>query len=81
MTALLTVKVQTRSKNPGLRQTGPRAFRISVRAAPERGRANREVIVQLAEHLRVPPSRLKIVRGETSTEKWIEVTGDIHEHL
>jgi uncharacterized protein (TIGR00251 family) len=81
MTALLTVKVQPRAKKPGLEQVGPRAFRVRVRAAPEKGRANREVIERLAEHLGVPPSRLTIVRGETSSEKWIEVTGDVHEHL
>jgi uncharacterized protein YggU (UPF0235/DUF167 family) len=76
MTALLTVKVQTRAKKPGLERVGLRVFRVRVRAAPERGRANREVLERLAEHLGIPPSRLRIVRGETSSEKWIEVTGD-----
>jgi uncharacterized protein YggU (UPF0235/DUF167 family) len=81
MTELLTVKVHPRSKTPGLERVGPRAFRVRVRAAPEKGRANREVLERLAEHLGIPPTRLRIVRGETSSEKWIEVTGDVRERL
>jgi uncharacterized protein YggU (UPF0235/DUF167 family) len=49
------------------------AFRVRVRAAPDQGRANREVIERLAEYLDIPPSRLKIVRGETSSSKWVRI--------
>jgi hypothetical protein len=73
MSALLTVKVQPRSKAPGVEKLAGGTFRVRVQAAPDRGRANREVIERLAEYLDIPPSRLKIVRGETSSSKWVKV--------
>jgi uncharacterized protein YggU (UPF0235/DUF167 family) len=69
MARILTVKVQPRSKTPGVEEIGKDSFRVRVRAVPEKGRANREVVERLAEHLGVPPSGLRLVRGETSSRK------------
>jgi uncharacterized protein (TIGR00251 family) len=71
---LIKVKVQARSKSPGVETSGVREFHVRVAAAPEKGRANREVIERLARCLGVPPSCLTIVRGETSSRKWIRLT-------
>ena len=73
MTEIISVKVQPRSKAPGVEKLADGSFRIRVLAAPDRGRANREVIDRLAEFLDVPPSRLKIVRGEASSNKRVRV--------
>jgi len=73
MPVLLTVKVQPRSKAPGVEKLAGGGFRVRVQAAPDRGRANREVIERLAEYLDIPPSRLKIVRGQASSSKWVKV--------
>ena len=73
MTEIVSVKVQPRSKAPGVEKLADGSFRIRVLAAPDRGRANREVIDRLAEFLDVPPSRLKIVRGEASSNKRVSV--------
>jgi len=73
MAAILSVKVQTRSKTPGVEALEDGSFRVRVLAAPERGRANREAIERLAGFLGVPPSRLTIVRGESSSVKRIRV--------
>ena len=73
MTEIVSVKVQPRSKAPGVEKLADGSFRIRVLAAPDRGRANREVIDRLAEFLDVPPSRLKIVRGEASSNKRVRV--------
>ena len=73
MVRILTVKVRPRSKTPGVEELGAGVFRVRVRAAPEKGRANREVVERLAEHLAVPPSRLTLVRGETSSHKIFKV--------
>jgi uncharacterized protein (TIGR00251 family) len=73
MATLLSVKVQPRSKTPGVEKLPDGSFRVRVLTAPEKGRANREVIERLAEFLDVPPSRLEIVRGETSSSKRIRV--------
>lgn len=73
MATLLEVKVQPRSKAPGVEKLADGSFRVRVRAAPERGRANREVVERLAAFLDVPPTRLSVVRGETSSNKWVKV--------
>jgi uncharacterized protein YggU (UPF0235/DUF167 family) len=69
MDRILTVKAQPRSRAPGVEETGPDAFRVRVRAAPERGRANEEILERLAAHLGVAPSRLRLVRGAGSSCK------------
>lgn len=69
MGTFLTVKVQPRSKAPGVEKLGEGLFRVRVLAAPEKGRANREVAERLAEYLDVPPSRLTLVRGAASCHK------------
>jgi len=73
MATLLEVKVQPRSKAPGVEKLADGTYRVRVRAAPERGRANREVVERLAEFLDVPPSRLSVVRGGTSSTKWVKI--------
>lgn len=69
MVRMLTVKAQPRAKAPGVEELGTDRFRVRVRAAPDKGRANAEIIERLAAHLGVPPSRLTIVRGATSSQK------------
>ena len=49
MAKLLEVKVQPRSKKPGVEKLADGTYRVRVLAAPERGRANREVLERLAE--------------------------------
>ncbi len=66
---MLTVKVQARAKSPGVEALGPDDFRVRVTAAPEKGRANKEVAERLAAHLGVAPSLLTLVRGASSSRK------------
>ena len=73
MARILTVKVLARSKAPGVEELGPDAYRVRVRAVPEKGRANAEVIERLAGHLSVPTSRLTLLRGATSSSKLIRL--------
>jgi uncharacterized protein YggU (UPF0235/DUF167 family) len=69
MARLLAVKAQPRSRAPGVEALGPDRFRVRVTAAPDKGRANAEIVERLAAHLGVPPSRLTLVRGATSSQK------------
>ncbi len=73
---ILKVKV-----NPGARRnaiTGVQAgaLRISVTAAPDKGKANKAVIELLAKHLAVPKTSVVIERGQTSSQKRFLV-GDV----
>ncbi|HPW16763.1 MAG TPA: DUF167 domain-containing protein [Candidatus Aminicenantes bacterium] len=75
MARILTVKVQARSRAPGVEAAGPDEFRVRVRAAPEKGRANKEAAERLAAHLGLPPSRLTLVGGAASSRKRFRVEG------
>ena len=49
------------------------AYRVRITAAPVDGAANAAVIKMLAEYFKIPKSQIKIVRGETSRDKVIEI--------
>lgn len=49
------------------------AWKLRVAAAPERGRANDELVALLARTLRVPRASVRIARGHTTGEKLVEV--------
>lgn len=54
---------------------GARFLRVSVTAAPEKGKANAALVKLLAKHWGIPKSAITLVRGETSRVKVIEVQG------
>jgi hypothetical protein len=63
---------------PGARRTAivgahGGALKVSVAAAPEKGKANREVVELLASVLGLNASAVVIVSGETSRDKVAEV--------
>jgi len=53
------------------------ALKLSVAAAPERGKANRAVVKLLADTLGLPCSDVKITSGKTSQDKVAEIALDV----
>lgn len=51
------------------------AWKVTVTAAPERGRANADVVRLLARTLAVPPARVSLVKGSAARDKVIEIEG------
>lgn len=51
------------------------ALKISITAAPEKGKANKAVIKLLAAQLDIPAASISIKRGQTSPDKTIEILG------
>lgn len=49
------------------------ALKLSVTTAPERGKANREVLALVAETFGVAPGSVELLRGETSPEKVVRL--------
>lgn len=49
------------------------ALKVYVREAPADGKANRKLIELVADHYGVPKSFVKIIHGETSRQKTVEV--------
>lgn len=52
---------------------GALGFRVWVTAAPEKGKANREVLRLVAQEIGVPPSNLVITRGAYHRTKTISI--------
>jgi len=52
---------------------GNKVLKIKIAAPPIEGKANKELIDFLAKHFKVSKSQIKILRGETSREKLIEI--------
>lgn len=48
-------------------------LKVSVTAAPERGRANAGVIVLLAKQLGIAKSRCRVLRGHTGRDKVLHI--------
>ena len=46
-----------------------------VKAAPDKGKANRALVELIAEEYKVKKSDVKIVAGETSRTKMVEIAG------
>jgi uncharacterized protein len=74
------VKVQPKSRQPGLQGTAPSAdgerLRIGVSEAAEDGRANRAACATLARALDVPASAVSVAAGAASREKRLQIHGD-----
>jgi uncharacterized protein (TIGR00251 family) len=51
------------------------AWKLQVRAAPERGRANDEVVALLADVLGLTRSDVRVVTGLTGRDKVVELAG------
>ena len=51
------------------------AWKVRVKAPPERGAANDAVLALLAETLGVPAADVRLVSGHGSRDKMVELTG------
>jgi uncharacterized protein len=50
-------------------------YKVYVTAPPEDGKANKKLIELLAEYFKVPKSQIRIVKGEISRNKIVEIIG------
>ena len=54
-------------------ETGRNLLKMRVRAVPEKGKANRAIEKLLAKALGLPKSAVKVVTGETSRIKGVDI--------
>lgn len=69
----LEVKVITRAKKEGIEKISENSYRIKVSLPPEKLKANKRVIELLSEKFSVKKQDIKIISGETSARKTIEI--------
>jgi len=71
----LSVKVVPKASRDRIAGWMGDVLKVCVTAPPERGKANAAVVEVLAEALGVPRAAGRIVAGETSPRKMVEVSG------
>ena len=69
----IQIKAHPKSKKEDVRKISENSFEIWVREAPSDGKANSAVLEALAEHLGIAKSKLRIVGGTSSRNKWVEI--------
>ncbi len=72
---LICVRVTPRASRDGIDGVVADALRVRLQAPPVEGRANAALCRLLAERLNVPQSAVRIVAGEHSRLKRLEVRG------
>jgi len=72
----LKLRVKAGGRRDALLGTHGGALKLSVRAAPEKGKANRAVIALLAEELGIPVASIELVSGAASPDKVVELALD-----
>ncbi|MBX4868986.1 MULTISPECIES: DUF167 domain-containing protein [Rhizobium] len=55
---------------------GETLLRARVTSVPEKGRANKALILLVARSLRIPKSSVSLVSGETARKKILRIDGD-----
>ena len=69
----LEIVVLPRASRRGIVRLDPRGLIIALNSAPEKGKANDELIEYLARELKIARSAIAIVRGETSRRKTVRI--------
>lgn len=69
----IKVKVIPRAGKQEITYAGPDQYRIKLKSAPIKGRANQELISLLAHHFKVGKSSIEIVKGLYSRNKVVVI--------
>ena len=73
MARKISLTVKPNARHASIEKISEAEFRIAVRPPAQEGAANRAVIDALAEFLAVPKSTIRIVRGQSSRKKLVEI--------
>lgn len=71
----LAVKVSPKASRNAVLGWHDAMLKVSVTAAPERGKANAAVQALLAEVLRLPRSAITLLQGDTHSHKLFDIAG------
>lgn len=74
---LLSVRVQPRSSRTEVLGVADNKLRVKTTAPPADGKANKVVIALLAKEFGVAASRIELLRGHTSRDKLLKISGPV----
>lgn len=69
----LFVKIKPGSKKPGIEKEDEAHWTVRVREPAVEGKANAALLKAVAAELGLPPSRVKLLRGQKSRDKLLEI--------
>ena len=69
----LQVRVQPRASRAGIVGIEGQVLKVKLTAPPADGEANKQLIALLSKELKVPKSRIRIIRGKASRNKALEI--------
>ncbi|MCD6575678.1 MAG: DUF167 domain-containing protein [Nanoarchaeota archaeon] len=72
---IVEVKVVPKSSKISVEKKNGK-LHVKLTAPPEKGKANKQLVEVLAEHFGVSKSKVKILKGETSHNKVVEIRLD-----
>lgn len=67
------IEAKPGAKENSVEKTGNNRFKVSVKEPPFQGRANVAIVKEMANHLGIDRSRVKIIGGATSRFKTLEI--------
>ena len=71
----LIVRIQPGASKSEVTGTAGEALRLRIAAAPEKGKANKELVDFLSRQLDIPKADIAIVSGHTSRQKVVAIKG------
>lgn len=70
---IVSIKAKVHARENAVERIDDTTFIVHTTEAPEKGKANRAIMKLVAEHLDIPASRIRIVRGIASQKKLLEI--------
>ncbi|HIP42343.1 MAG TPA: DUF167 domain-containing protein [Aquifex aeolicus] len=70
---LINVKVIPKARKEEVKKVSDNQFIVKVKEPPEKGKANERVIELLSEYFGIPKRKIKILRGITGRNKFVEI--------
>ena len=67
------IKTTPKAKFNKIEKISDTEFKVWTTAAPDKGKANTAAIKLLSQELKIPSSRLTIIKGATTRQKIIEI--------
>ncbi len=72
--SLITLYVKPHSKQPYIKKLETNIYEMAISSKPEKGKANKEIIEELATFFKIKKSQVKILKGFKSRQKVIQIT-------
>ena len=69
----IKLKVKPGASRNEIKKIDENFYEIRVTAIAEKGKANEKVIELLSDFLKIPKSKIKIVKGQTSKDKEVNI--------